>query len=73
MELVILMGLQATGKSTSCRERFYCTHLRINLDLLKTRPRERALFPLKAQARHGRTDLWIGFLAGRCPGISADP
>ena len=43
MELVLLIGLQATGKSFFCRERFYRTHLRINLDMLKTRPREWAL------------------------------
>jgi len=43
MELVILMGLQATGKSTFCRERFYNSHVRINLDMLKTRHREHML------------------------------
>jgi predicted kinase len=43
MELVILMGLQATGKSTFCRERFYNSHVRINLDTLKTRHREHML------------------------------
>src|SRR6516162_9758910 len=43
MELVILMGLQATGKSTFCRERFYNSHVRINLDTLKTRHREHKL------------------------------
>ena len=43
MELVILMGLQATGKSTFCRERFHNSHVRINLDTLKTRHREHKL------------------------------
>ena len=37
------MGLQASGKSTFCRERFFRTHLRINLDMLKTRRREERL------------------------------
>ena len=43
MEIVILMGIQASGKSTFCRERFYETHVRINLDMLKTRNRERRM------------------------------
>ncbi len=43
MEAVILVGLQGSGKSTFCRERFWGTHLRLNLDMLKTRHRERLL------------------------------
>lgn len=43
MEAVILIGLQASGKSTFYRERFFNTHVRINLDMLKTRHRERRL------------------------------
>ena len=43
MELVILTGLQGAGKSTFVRERFYATHVRINLDMLRTRHRERRL------------------------------
>ena len=43
MEAVILIGLQASGKSTLCRERFFATHLRLNLDMLRTRHRERRL------------------------------
>jgi predicted kinase len=41
VEAVILIGLQGAGKSTFCRERFFATHMRINLDMLKTRYRER--------------------------------
>ena len=40
MEAVIFVGLQGAGKSTFYRERFFATHLRINLDMLKTRHRE---------------------------------
>ena len=40
MEAVIFVGLQASGKSTFYRERFSRTHVRINLDMLKTRHRE---------------------------------
>lgn len=42
MEAVILIGIQGSGKSTFFRERFFDTHVRISLDLLKTRPRELA-------------------------------
>ena len=43
MEAVIFVGIQATGKSTFYRERFFDTHVRINLDMLRTRRRERLL------------------------------
>jgi predicted kinase len=41
VEAVIFVGLQGAGKSTFYRERFFASHLRINLDMLKTRHRER--------------------------------
>ena len=44
MELVLLVGMQACGKSTFYKERFFDTHVRINLDMLKTRHREKLLF-----------------------------
>src|SRR4051812_8782542 len=37
MEAVILIGIQGSGKSTFYRERFFDTHVRVSLDLLKTR------------------------------------
>jgi hypothetical protein len=40
VEAVIFVGLQGAGKSTFYRERFFATHMRINLDMLKTRHRE---------------------------------
>ena len=43
MEAVIFVGIQAAGKSSFYKERFFNTHLRINLDMLKTRHRERVL------------------------------
>lgn len=43
MEAVIFVGLQASGKSSFYRERLFRTHLRINLDMLKTRHREKRL------------------------------
>lgn len=43
MEAVIFIGIQASGKSTFYRERFADTHVRINLDMLRTRHREKRL------------------------------
>lgn len=43
MEAVIFVGLQGAGKSTFYKERFFATHLRLNLDMLKTRHREKRL------------------------------
>jgi len=43
MEAVILIGIQAAGKSSFYKERFFDTHVRINLDMLKTKHRQRVL------------------------------
>lgn len=43
MEAAIFIGLQGSGKSTFFKERFYSTHVRISLDLLKTRFREQSI------------------------------
>lgn len=43
MEMVLFIGLQATGKSSFYREKFFRTHVRINLDLLRTRYRQKLL------------------------------
>jgi predicted kinase len=43
VELILLIGAQGAGKSSFYKERFFHTHMRINLDMLKTRHRERAL------------------------------
>lgn len=40
MEAVIFTGLQGAGKSSFYREQFFSTHMRISLDLVKTRYRE---------------------------------
>ena len=44
MQLILFTGVQASGKSTFYQQYFYHTHLRINLDMLKTRHREKILF-----------------------------
>ena len=51
MEAVILIGVPAAGKSTFYRERFFRTHVRINLDMLKTRRRESTLLQACLQAK----------------------
>lgn len=42
-QAVVFVGLQGSGKSTFYLQRFYRTHVRINLDMLKTRNRETLL------------------------------
>jgi predicted kinase len=44
MEAVIFVGAQGAGKSTFYSERFFDTHVRISLDVLKTRRREQLIF-----------------------------
>ena len=46
MEAIIFVGLQASGKSSFYCERFFSTHVRISLDLLRTRHRERRMLSL---------------------------
>ena len=43
MEAVIFIGGQGSGKSTFYRETFLDTHVRINLDMLRTRHREKLI------------------------------
>jgi len=43
MELIICIGIQATGKSEFCKQKLYKTHIRLNLDMLRTRNREKLL------------------------------
>lgn len=46
MQLVLFCGIQATGKSTFYQQRFFHTHVRISMDLLRTRHREQRLLEL---------------------------
>lgn len=43
MQMVLFSGPQAAGKSTLYKSRFVDTHIRINLDMLRTRHREKLL------------------------------
>lgn len=40
MEAILFIGIQGAGKSAFFKERFFSTHVRISLDLLRTRHRE---------------------------------
>jgi predicted kinase len=40
MEAILFCGIQATGKTSFFKDRFLKTHVRISMDLLKTRYRE---------------------------------
>ena len=51
MEAIIFIGLQASGKSSFYQEKFIDTHIRINLDMLKTRHREKILFNACLEAK----------------------
>ena len=39
-EAVLLIGVQASGKSSFAKEKLFDSHVRINLDMLRTRNRE---------------------------------
>ena len=41
--MIVFIGLQGSGKSTFYQKHFSDTHLRINLDMLRTRRRENAV------------------------------
>ncbi|MBW3635524.1 MAG: ATP-binding protein [Armatimonadetes bacterium] len=51
MEAIFLIGVQGAGKSTFYRHTFFDTHLRINLDQLRTRHREAILIRAALEAK----------------------
>ncbi len=51
MEAVIFVGIQASGKSSFYKEKFFDTHIRINLDMLGTRNREKILLNACLEAK----------------------
>jgi predicted kinase len=51
MEAVILCGVQGAGKTTLYRDRFVETHVRVAMDLLRSRVREEAFVRLCLQER----------------------
>ena len=51
MEAVLFIGIQGSGKSSFYRERFFNTHVRINLDMLRTKHRQQVLLAACLEAR----------------------
>lgn len=51
MECIVFVGIQASGKSTFYKERYADTHLRLNMDMLKTRYREKLLMDAFLEAK----------------------
>jgi predicted kinase len=51
VEAVIFVGVQGSGKSSYYKERFFRTHVRINLDMLRSRHRERLLLRACLEAK----------------------
>lgn len=51
MEGIIFVGIQASGKSTFYRQVFFGSHVRLSLDMLKTRKRESILMKACIDAR----------------------
>lgn len=51
MECIILVGIQATGKTEFYLKNFFKTHVRINLDMLKTRRKEAILIDACIKAK----------------------
>jgi len=46
MQLILFVGIPASGKSTFYKERFFNTHIRLSMDLLNTRNKERQFLDL---------------------------
>jgi predicted kinase len=51
MEAIIFIGTQGAGKSTFYKKNFINTHIRINLDMLKTRHREQIFLKACLEAK----------------------
>ncbi len=51
MEGIILVGIQGSGKTTFYHQRFAGTHVRISLDMVRTRHRERELIETCLETR----------------------
>ncbi|MGO4371839.1 AAA family ATPase [Paenibacillus sp. MCAF20] len=49
--MLLFVGLQAAGKSTFFKEKWYDTHMRLNMDMLRTRHREAILLDALLHAK----------------------
>ena len=46
MQMILFVGIPGSGKSTFYKERFFNTHMRLSMDLLNTRNKERQFLDL---------------------------
>ena len=51
MECVVFIGIQASGKTEFYKQNFFTTHVRISLDMLRTRRRESVLLNACLEAK----------------------
>ncbi|MBA3869323.1 MAG: ATP-binding protein [Anaerolineae bacterium] len=51
MQAVVLIGIQASGKSTFYAQNFFKSHIRLSLDMLRTRYREELLLNACLEAK----------------------
>jgi predicted kinase len=51
MEAIVFCGVQGSGKTTLYRDRFLATHVRVSMDLLRTRHREAAFVAVCLETR----------------------
>lgn len=51
MQVIVFCGVQGGGKTTYYREHFFGTHIRLSLDMLRTRHRERLLYTACLEAK----------------------
>lgn len=51
MQMIVFVGIQATGKTTFYKRLFINSHLRISMDLLHTRHREKCIFDCCIKSR----------------------
>ena len=51
MECIIFIGIQASGKTEFYKQKFFKTHVRISLDMLRTRHREDVLLNACIEAK----------------------
>ncbi len=51
MQMILFIGIQGAGKSTFFKRYFFETHIRINLDMLRTKHREKILIEACLEAK----------------------
>lgn len=68
MEAIVFVGIQAAGKTSFYRERFFRTHIRLSLDMLRTRHERRSC---SAPASRRSSRLWSTTPTQRLPSALA--